>query len=203
MSKIKQTALSFDLNPGELKSYVGNVQVLSEIFNNFSDCIYIIDSATLKPVYMNKSLLHLLGYSAQQIKTMGSSWPKIITHPDDLVLIEKHISNLNLLHGIEPSRILYRMKNSKNEWRNLESIDAPFCFDKEMKATKLIGITRDVTDHKHFFDSTSQHTPFQQHQHRCRTCNKLLGTENLKTAVIDVKCNRCGDINSFSHPLNV
>lgn len=33
-------------------------------------------------------------------------------------------------------------------------------------------------------------------EHRCNKCNKLLGIENLYLPTFDIKCNRCGHLNS-------
>lgn len=45
------------------------------------------------------------------------------------------------------------------------------------------------------------HTPFNSttadYELRCRSCSKLLGKHALETATIEIKCNRCGTINSI------
>lgn len=41
------------------------------------------------------------------------------------------------------------------------------------------------------------HRHDQELIHRCKNCNKLLGKESSLTAVIEVKCVRCGEINAF------
>lgn len=37
----------------------------------------------------------------------------------------------------------------------------------------------------------------QQLHHRCIKCMKLLGIENIKEEIFEIKCNRCGTINSL------
>lgn len=37
----------------------------------------------------------------------------------------------------------------------------------------------------------------QKLHHRCTKCNKLLGIEKKKEDIFEIKCNRCGEINSL------
>jgi PAS domain S-box-containing protein len=197
MTKTPVVTEPIKLSPGDIKNYLNNFQALASILSNFKDMLYIIDVKTLKPKYSNRSLLNILGYSQAQIHALGPQWAQHITHPDDLHLIAKHIDNFTHMKGNNTLRILFRMKNSSGEYRLFESLDSPFSFDEKMHITEVIGITRDITDAPKFFDPYAHHHEYTNQQHRCRTCNKLLGTENSHAAVIDIKCNRCGDINSF------
>jgi PAS domain S-box-containing protein len=180
-----------DLSPGKLETYIQNTKQLEKIFHAMSEIIQIADAQNGLPVYVNKSVLHLLNYSEEQIKEMGVQWRSIILHPSDAEILKTHIANWKTLKKDELTRIIYRMKTSSGEWHVIESISTVLTTLPDGSADKIIGLTRDITGQQ----LSAAEFDTAQVEHRCKNCRKLLGIEKAKTATIEVKCGRCGEIN--------
>lgn len=180
-----------DLSPGKLENYIKNVDQLEKVFNAMSEIIQIADAQSGLPLYVNKSVLHLLNYSDDQIAEIGMLWPGKLLHPSDVSILESHIQNWQKLQKDVLTRIIYRMKSASGDWRVIESISTVLTINPDGTADKIIGLTRDITDQQ----TAVMQFDKEQVEHRCKNCRKLLGIEKAKAAVIEVKCGRCGEIN--------
>jgi PAS domain S-box-containing protein len=58
---------------------------------------------------------------------------------------------------------------------------------------KLVLNTHDVSE---LYEDVSIEVKLKKH-HRCHTCNKLLAIENFILPSFDIKCARCGEVNSI------
>lgn len=184
--------------PGEKSDYVNNFEALHTFLTSASELIQVIDIETLKPLYTNKSLLDMLGYSEEQIIKLGDAWPEVVIHPLDHKILDTHLYNLKKTEVGDNTRIVYLAKHADGTWHTIESINTVLNSLGQGMSSKAVGITRDLTPATSSL--TAQIAKAASLEHRCKNCRKLLGVEHVASAKVEVKCNRCGEINSlFKH----
>jgi PAS domain S-box-containing protein len=118
---------------------------LERVLGVSPDVIYIFDIAGQHNVFSNRGMEDLLGYTAEQVRDMGSDVLPRILHPDDADLMaEHHRRALDLAEG-DVLEVEYRMRHADGQWRVLHGRDAVFARDEDGTVTQLIGTAHDVT----------------------------------------------------------
>jgi PAS domain S-box-containing protein len=118
--------------------------------------IYIYDLQAKSNVYSNREVLDVLGYTSEQIKSMGTELFANILHPDDAKVVdEHHASFMNALDNATYD-VEYRMKNSNGEWKWLRSRDTLFARTKEGLGKQILGICEDITESKKAEEEVNQ-----------------------------------------------
>ncbi len=121
---------------------------VEKILNTTPTLIYIYDLTQHCNVYANREILAFLGYTNEQIHTMGSTLFSQILHPDDAERVANHHLRLSKAGDNERFELEYRMKHSDGEWRWLHSIDIPFSRTQNGDVTQILGSAEDVTKRK-------------------------------------------------------
>ncbi|MCI0751984.1 MAG: PAS domain S-box protein [Flammeovirgaceae bacterium] len=114
------------------------------------DIIYVYDIDTDTNVFENRHIAKILGYSPEQIKTIGSNYWNFLMHPDDK---KKYDDLLNDWHRRtdNDSEILeseYRLKNSQGEWRWYLARDTVYKRKEDGTIAQVIGTAQDITEQK-------------------------------------------------------
>jgi PAS domain S-box-containing protein len=116
-----------------------------KILNSTPNLIYIYDLEEHRNVYSNREIFDFLGYTQEQIATMGSELFSNILHPDDAKAVDAHHVRFvnapdNVAYDVE-----FRMKHANGEWRWLRSRDTLFSRSKEGLGKQILGVCQDVT----------------------------------------------------------
>ena len=116
-------------------------QIFQLITENAADMIAVVDG-TGKRIYNSPAYQHILGYSAEELKTT-SSIEQI--HPDDRqrVLEAAHKAR-STGHG---QRMEYRIRHKDGSWRILEST-ASAIRNAKGQTEKLVIVNRDISERK-------------------------------------------------------
>jgi diguanylate cyclase (GGDEF)-like protein/PAS domain S-box-containing protein len=138
ITKVKQAEI-------ELAESQKFIQRITDLTPNL---LYIYDLIEQRNVYMNRSVVELLGYSTEQVQAMGSELLPKITHPDDLSLIYQKMQQLYDLEDDEFLEVEYRVKNSQDQWRWLYSRDMVFSRTPDGKIKQSLGTSQDITQRK-------------------------------------------------------
>lgn len=178
------------ITPEKLEQYVGKNKALIEALESVEESVYVFDAIANKPLYVNRSILEILGYLPNQIKKMGTKWSELVVHPEDYPHLSNHILNYAKLSPGARSRVVYRVKDAKGIWHSAESTG--LLLESSSVSHKLVlGTTRIIPE----ADDTP---PKNGHDHRCVNCAKLLGKENYEKSSVEIKCHRCGEFNTLS-----
>jgi PAS domain S-box-containing protein len=136
----------------ERKNAEGKLRESQYLTQKILDCspnlIYIYDLQGKRNVYANRETFDFLGYTPEQVKSMGSELFANILHPDDAELVAKHHALFlnaadNATYDVE-----YRLKNSNGEWRWVRSRDTLFARTKDGLGKQILGICEDITESK-------------------------------------------------------
>jgi len=175
--------------------YVGKTESLLKALNTTEVTLHIIDVKEDEIIYANVHSLSSLGYSDSDLKQLGENRIQKITHPDDYPLLLKFIAQYKESPSANMARLEFRLISKDKEWHKVECIAQVLSRAANGDASTVLIFTRDITDQKNLAKEVKMHT-----DHRCRTCNKLLGREMLHNSEIIIKCVRCGEFNPISRP---
>ncbi|MHB8129397.1 MAG: PAS domain S-box protein [Mobilitalea sp.] len=119
---------------------------LRMILENSRDGINMLDLSSGKYVYMNPAQVKMTGYSAEEINNISAEEAYALVYPDDReVSIEQHklvAAGLDTFHDVE-----YRWKVKSGEYRWFND-RRKLIRDEQGNAIAMVGISRDITEHK-------------------------------------------------------
>ena len=119
-----------------------------KILHATPNLLYIYDLIEHRNIYANKEVLAFLGYTPEQIESMGPELFGNILHPDDVEIVDKHHARFVNAPDNEVFEIEYRMKHINGEWRWLRSRDIIFARTKEGFGKQILGSSEDITERK-------------------------------------------------------
>ncbi len=112
------------------------------------DVLYVFDLDRALPLYFNRNVEDLVGYTAAELNAMGTNIVSELLYPEDFVdLIETQAKLTGLPDGqIEEAEIRIRHKTRGLIWLNLRVV----VYERAATgtATQILGVLRDVTERK-------------------------------------------------------
>ncbi len=124
-------------------------QYFQQVADTTPGFIYVYDLVEQHNVYVNRQVTTVLGYTPEQIQTMGSALLPHLLHPEDFAQLPTHLLQF---HTLEPGKVLeleYRMQHANGEWRWFVSRDVVFSYDADGSIRQILGHIYDITDRKH------------------------------------------------------
>ena len=110
--------------------------------------IYIYDIAESRNIYINHQVSQILGYTPEQMQTLGSQVLQNLVHPDDFINIMSAHQQLPTISDGKVLEIEYRMRHANGEWRWLLSRDTIFLRNPDGSPKQLLGTAQDITHRK-------------------------------------------------------
>ncbi|MEM8890721.1 MAG: PAS domain S-box protein [Bacteroidota bacterium] len=123
---------------------------LATILQQAPAIIYLYDIQKNTNVYVNRSLSDFLGYSPEDIQSMGERFLLETIHPNDLNRILSHHSEvLPAMREGETISLQYRIKHKKkNTFIWMQSIESVYERDSQNRVKLIHGIATDITKEK-------------------------------------------------------
>jgi PAS domain S-box-containing protein len=122
--------------------------MLSKILATSPNFVYIYDLKEHRNIYTNREVVDFLGYTSQQIESMGSSLFELILHPDDVKVVEEFQDRQRHLADGVIIEAEYRMRRADGNWCWLRSRNMVFERDPDGSVRSELGIAEDVTERK-------------------------------------------------------
>ncbi len=160
---------------------------IDKVLNTAPHYVYIFDLVSQSNIYSNNTVYSFVGYSPQEIQSMGSGLlSEHIFHPDDLPNLLAHIQAVANLEDGKSKEIEYRVRHKQGHYLYFRSYDTPFSRDEKGQVTQIIGNATEITDLKRYEqdlqqmaqqDSLTQlpnrHLLNTRLQHSMQVCNRL------------------------------
>ncbi|MEQ9625594.1 PAS domain S-box protein [Coleofasciculus chthonoplastes] len=119
------------------------VQRIAEASPNL---LYIFDLNEQRNIYANREMAAFLGYTTEQIHTMGANVLPTLIHPEDLARLPAYFQQVQNAADGEIFEIEYRVRNANGEWHTLLSRETPFARTPDGRVTQLLGTATDITE---------------------------------------------------------
>ena len=110
--------------------------------------LYIYDTHSRDNVYLNARLVDYLGYSEEEILSMGSELYSTLIHPDDMAITQKHQKKIEKAGDNDIISLSYRMLDNRGDYHWFLSREAVFHRDINGNVAQVIGATMDITSQK-------------------------------------------------------
>ncbi len=123
-------------------------QFAQSIAENTPNIIYIYDLISQCNLYTNQEVLPLLGYTAEEVKTMGAAFlPSVIHHQDWQTVYDLH---KEIVHAPDQQifELEYRVRHRQGNWRWLLDRITVFKRDEAGRVIQYIGSAQDITQRK-------------------------------------------------------
>lgn len=107
--------------------------------------IYIIDAISKESIYANQTAWSLLGYTQEEAQKYGQDFIPMITHPDDMPTVQKHLgTHLRMKEG-DVVELTHRVKDAKGSWHWLLSKEVVFKRQTDGTPAQILGTAQDIT----------------------------------------------------------
>jgi len=141
----ERTAELHEANRQLRESQVFNQSLL----NSSPDIIYIYDVVEKRNIYSNEGIIHVLGYSVEEVKDLEENLLPSLMHPEDLDIYQKEI--LVRYQKLKDGELIeheYRMKHKDGRWCWLNSRESIFQRLPNRKPKQIFGVVSDITERK-------------------------------------------------------
>jgi PAS domain S-box-containing protein len=110
--------------------------------------LFLIDQSDRSVIWTNSRTQQMLGYSSEEVRAMGSRFIELSLHPDDRERLDHCIERYRGVKDGEVVESEFRLRHADGSWRWVRSRALIFERDAQCEASKLIGVTEDITERK-------------------------------------------------------
>lgn len=135
---------------------------IQQIAATVPDLIYIYDMKEHRNIYSNREIGEVIGYSMDEILSMGSTFMLHTMHPDDVTRFPDHVQKLSQTGEGDSLEFEYRMRSTQDTWHWFNSRDTVFSRDTDGTVTQILGVARDINQRKQTEDVLKEREHFIQ-----------------------------------------
>jgi PAS domain S-box-containing protein len=110
--------------------------------------LYVYDFVEHKIIYANTSIVHILGYTVEEIQAMGGEKVSTLMHPEDLIKMPDYLQQVETGGKGDIFEVEYRMRHKNGSWRWIVSRDTVFMKTSSGKLKQILGAGTDITESK-------------------------------------------------------
>lgn len=110
--------------------------------------LYVYDLIEHKVIYANASIVHILGYTVEEIQEMKVEMISRLMHPEDLIKMPDYLQQVETGAKGDIFEIEYRMQHKNGSWRWIVSRDTVFMKTAEGQLKQILGAGTDITESK-------------------------------------------------------
>jgi PAS domain S-box-containing protein len=125
-----------------------HVHLIEKINNTSPAIIYVYDIVQNKEVYTNHKLADLLGYSRDELTSLGSRYVQQLRHADDAGTVAAHKDKINSAKDGEIIFFEQRLRDKQGEYRWIRNYESVFKRDTDNKPTQVIGVALMIDNEK-------------------------------------------------------
>ena len=110
------------------------------------DIVYVIDLVQSANVWANRELTAVLGYTQEDLHSIGPGIETALIHPDDLARLGPFYAELDALPAGAFATVEYRVRHKDGSWRWLQVRQSVTERDGGGRPLRALGVAQDVTD---------------------------------------------------------
>lgn len=122
---------------------------IQKIADTAPNILYVYDVKRQQNIYINRRVVHILGYSPEALIAMGANFFPLMLHPDAqpgvLASFHQRLAAAKDGEVIESEMCL---RHANGGWRWLSCRDTVFSRDANGDVIEIIGVAQDITDRK-------------------------------------------------------
>lgn len=110
--------------------------------------LYVYDMPSRQHVWMNASVRAVLGFTPDELRSMGEDGVKALIHPEDKHLVEDHLERLRTVEPCQSVEVEYRLRHKHGGWRWLSAREMPYARGPQGEVIQVVGAAYDSTDRR-------------------------------------------------------
>ncbi|MGL5082077.1 MAG: GAF domain-containing protein [Microcoleaceae cyanobacterium] len=110
--------------------------------------LYLYDLEAQKNLYINPTVVDILGYTAAEIQAMDQTLMQALMCPEDLARMEDYYAQMAIGYEGDIFEVEYRMQHQHGHWLWLVSRDTVFSKAKSGLPQQILGTASDITEIK-------------------------------------------------------
>lgn len=110
--------------------------------------VYVYNPKTQSNEYSNRNVGEALGYTAEELQTMGATFLPTVAHPEDLPRLGEYFGELVAMKDGEVAMMEYRMRRKTGGWAWFRSYDTIFEREDDGEVRRIVGVASDITPQK-------------------------------------------------------
>lgn len=118
--------------------------ICRKVAGKFACMVHVFDLVEQRNLWVSGSLAERLGYTREEIQTMGMLALATLVHPEDLSIVSEYFQRFS---GLQPGEILeitYRMRRADGTWCRLRSRETPYLRSARDPSPRLLGIVEEI-----------------------------------------------------------
>jgi len=141
----ERKAVEARLQNREQELYERN-QFVESLVNLLPDIVYVYDIVEAQNVYSNNGVTRILGYTPDEVRTMGTSVISTLMHPDDFKhYIKETLPRYAAARDGDIIDHSYRMQHRNGDWRWLSCREVIYNRLPDGSPRLILGVISDVT----------------------------------------------------------
>lgn len=121
------------------------------------DLVYLLNLSDMRVIYVSPSVTELLGYTFEDVPGLTGNISRLI-HPDDAPAYAEQIESIRQSQGEARFEYEYRVRHKNGDWRWFQTHTTVFERDEQGHPRQMLGISRDVSEHKRLEQVALSHT---------------------------------------------
>lgn len=120
-------------------------RMFARIADATPDILFVTELPSGRNIYVNRDLAKVLGYSADELRTVRVSVLRTYVHPDDM---ERVVADLGRVPDLEDGGVIehgYRLRHADGSWRFVDVRSVVFARGSDGRPSQLLSVGRDVT----------------------------------------------------------
>ncbi len=110
------------------------------------DLIYVVDLDSGAVTWASGSFTESLGYTPEQVTTLGDDLYRLLVHPDDMAMLAEVNTAARVLADGETKRLKVRVRQANGSYRWFLRRITPFERDADGRVVRALGMTRDIQE---------------------------------------------------------
>lgn len=110
--------------------------------------LYLYDLLEQRAIYTNRQVTELLGYTPEEIETMGENLLPMLFHPEDFARVPEHQARFHTAPVGATFEFEYRMQHASGEWRWFYTQEIVYSRTPAGAPHQILGISQDISDRK-------------------------------------------------------
>ncbi|TAG96058.1 MAG: PAS domain S-box protein [Oscillatoriales cyanobacterium] len=110
--------------------------------------LYVYDLIEHQIIYANASIVHILGYTVEEIQAMGAEVISTLMHPEDVIKMPDYLQQVETGGKGDIFEVEYRMQHKDGSWRWIVSRDTVFMKTASGQLKQILGAGTDITESK-------------------------------------------------------
>lgn len=154
-----------------------------QVMESTPNIVFIFDIADNYLVYANHQLGLVLGYTLEEVRTMGGEIYQQLLHPEDMSKASIHLKQIASAGNNDTVSVQLRVRHAEGEWRWIQIRNIVFKTAEDGSVKQILGTAEDITGRKMIENELDKYREELEELVTERTSELVLTNEELEREI--------------------